>query len=132
MLASGAVLFIAGLLAWEYVPLTVTIWDGAYDLKVNVRSTAGQIQFIDCRVVSAEGAEELLMTLPPPTNQFVGPSQTVSVPTSGRLSPCGRELQRFQFRHLVVIAQLNDGRRFGKVISIPDTRESREVSVSVP
>jgi hypothetical protein len=132
VLVVGAVALIAASLAWEFIPLQVMIWDGGYNLTVHVDSTAGRLEAVDCRAVTEAGAEELLANLFPPTTEFAGQPVIVGVQTSGRCSPCGRELARFQSSHLVVIGQLHDGRRFGKVVVIPDGRESSEVRVSLP
>ncbi len=132
---------LAGALAWEFIPIQLTVWDGGFDLTVNVSSTAGPLKSVSCQACGRrEEAEEVLeYLLPPDTRQwsavadpFDGQPLTVQVPVSGRASPMGRELRRSQFRYLVVIGQLNDGRRVGKLVEIPDGRESREVSVSLP
>jgi len=136
-----AVVVVAGALAWEFVPLQVTIWDGGFDLTVNVSSTAGPLRSVSCQAFGRrEEADEVLKYLLPPETRlwsavadpFAGEPLTVFVPLSGRESPSGRELRRFQFRHLVVIGELRDGRRTGKRVEIPDGRVSREVSVLLP
>ena len=63
---------------------------------------------------------------------FTGAPVTVFVPLSGHVSMCGRELSRMQFRYLAVIGQLQDGRRVGKVMVIPDSRVAQTLSVSFP
>jgi hypothetical protein len=134
-------LVVAGALAWEFIPIQLTIWDGGFDLTVNVSSTAGPLKSVSCQACGGrEEAEEILEYLLPPdlgsssavADPFDGQPLRVQVPVSGRASPMGRELRRSQFRYLVVIGQLNDGRRLGKLVEIPDGRESREVSVSLP
>jgi len=136
-----AVLVVAGALAWEFIPLQLTVWDGGFDLTVNVSSTAGPLKSVSCQACGGrKEAEEVLEHLLPPdlgsrsavADPFDGQPLTVQVPVSGRASPIGRELRRSQFRYLVVIGQLNDGRRLGKLVEIPDGRESREVNVSLP
>jgi hypothetical protein len=136
-----AVLLGAGALACEFIPLGYSIWDGDFDLRVNVSSTAGSLRAVTCQACShSEEAEYILDHLLPPetdlwstvADPFDGQPLTVRVPVSGRTSPCGRELDRSQFRYLVVIGQLKDGRRMGKLVDIPDCRVSREVTVSLP
>jgi hypothetical protein len=130
-----------GALAWEFVPVQVTVWDGGFDLTVRVSSTAVALRSVSCEAFAHRGdAEEALENhLPPRTrlwsavaDPFTGEPLRVTVPVSGHESPSGREISRFQFRHLVVIGQLPDGRRVGKLVEIPDCRESREVSVTLP
>jgi hypothetical protein len=136
-----AILVAASLLAWEFVPLQVTIWDGGYELAVHVSATAGPLRSVSCEAFSrAEDAQHALeYTLPPETSTwsatadpFTGEVLKVRVPVSGRDSPCGRELRRFQFRYLLVIGHLQNGRRVGKVVEIPDGRVSREITVVLP
>jgi hypothetical protein len=130
-----------GALAWEFVPIRVTVWDGAYDLTVRVSSTAGPLRSIRCEAFARrEHAEELLerpAPLGPRTwsvvaDPFTGAPLRVPVRISGHESPSGREVSRFQFRHLAVIGELADGRQVGRLVEIPDCRVSREVSVALP
>jgi hypothetical protein len=65
-------------------------------------------------------------------NPFVGGPLKVPVAVTGRDSPFGREVARYQDRFLVVGAEWPDGRRVWKVVEIPDGRVSREVCVSLP
>jgi hypothetical protein len=134
-------LLAAGVLAWEFIPIQVTVWDGGFDLTVHVSSTAGPLRAVSCQAYGQrEDAEAAVQDLVPPrmgfasatADPFDGRPLTVNVHVSGRLSPFGRELARFQYRHLVVIGQLKDGRRIGKRIEIPDGCLSREVRVSLP
>jgi hypothetical protein len=135
-----AVLVVIGALAWEFVPINFIVWDGSFDLAVNVSSTAGPFGSISCEACrDRKDTDFMLEHLPPPetvwsvvSNPFDGRPLTVHVPMGGKESPWGRELTRYQFRHLVVIGQLQDGRRLGKVVEIPDCRVSRQVSVSLP
>lgn len=45
----NTLLLIAGALAWEFVPIQVTVWDGGFDLTVNVASTAGPVRSVSCQ-----------------------------------------------------------------------------------
>jgi hypothetical protein len=65
---------------------------------------------------------------------FAGKPLAVPVPTSYKtrsalLWSCSRYNQ---MRHLVVIVQYRDGRREGRLVEIPDLRESRSLRVEVP
>lgn len=128
-------------LAWEFIPIQVLIWDGSFDLTVRVDSRTGQPRSVSCETFgSRDYAEEALSNLEPPDRRawstiadpFDGEPLTVCVAVSGRESPFGRELRRSQFRYLVVVAVLPDWSRAGKLVDIPDGRVSREVSVSFP
>jgi len=130
-----------GALAWEFVPIQVKVWDGSFDLTVRVSSADGPLRSVRCESFARrEHAEELLERPGPPGSRvwsvaaepFAGEPLSVPVRVSGRESPCGREVGRYQFRFLAVIGELADGRRVGKLVEIPDCRVSREVSVVVP
>ena len=133
----------AAVLAWEFVPIQVMVWDGGYQLTVRVERPEGRPRSVS---VEAHGqrkdADYAVEHLLPPeslssprcavADPFDGRPLTVWVPTSGRVSPFGRELQRMQFPYLAVVATLPDGRRVGKVVAIPDGRVSQEVTVTLP
>jgi hypothetical protein len=64
---------------------------------------------------------------------FDGKPILINIQISGRTSPCGREIARYQQgRYLVVTAQTRDSRQLAKLVEIPDCRESRKVNVSLP
>ena len=128
-----------GVLAWEFVPVQVLIWDGSFNLIVRVECPEGRPRAVTCEAFGRrEYADEAVAHLLPleswsaVADPFDGQPITVRVAVSGRESPFGRELLRSQFRFLAVIAVLPDGRRVGKVVDIPDGRVSREVSVALP
>jgi hypothetical protein len=134
-------IFAVGVLAWEFVPIQVTVWDGDFALTVRIESPDGQPKAVSCKAFSSrEGAEEAIAYLPPPKSPmwsaiaapYDGQPIKVRVEISGRESPFGRELRPFQCRFLAVTAVLADGRQVGKVVEIPDRHVSREVSVSFP
>jgi hypothetical protein len=136
VVAAGGLAF----LAFEFIPLGATIWDGYFDLTVNVSSDAGRLRMVSCEAYQDRNtAEYVAKQLHLSESQlwssvadpFDGRPLTVRVPLSGRRSPLGRELRRIQFRYLVVIGQSQDGRRFGTVVEIPDCRVSQEVSASL-
>ena len=133
-----AAVIVAGFLAWEFVPIYVARCSGSFDLTVRVE---GRPRSVSCEAFGGQrSAEEALTVLMPPESRmwsavadpFDGRPLTVGVPVSWRESPLGRQYWRTQFRYLVVIATMPDGERVGKLVDIPDGRESREVTVSFP
>lgn len=134
------VLMIAGVLLWVYTSMQYTIWDGGFELTIHVSSDPGPPRSVSCQAFgSRQDAEYVLTRLIHPerlwsivADPFNGEALILNVPLSGHDSMSGRELVRFQFRYLVVIAVLPDGRRVGKLVEIPDCRVSREVSVVLP
>ena len=140
-LVTTATILAAGFLAWEFVPLQKKICDGSFDLTVHVECQAGQPLTVSCETFGRqEHAEEALSVLLPPeigmwstlSDPFDGQPLTVRVAVSSRESPLGRIFRRSQFRYLVVIAVLPDGRRVGKMLDIPEYRVLQDVSVSLP
>lgn len=138
---AGVLLLVAGAAAWVYTSTTHILWDGGFDLTVRVSSDPGPPRSVTCEAFGRRDAAEYALDhlLPPETglwsasaDPFIGEPLNVFVPVSGRESMSGRELKRSQFRHLVVIAVLPDGRRVGKLTDIPDGRVSRELSVALP
>jgi hypothetical protein len=134
-------LAIAFALAWEFVPLQVTIWDGGYDLKINVTSEAGPLRSVSCKVCSQREEADWVLENPLHaeahasafSDPFDGKPLSLKLSLSGRTSPLGREVRLFQqCRYLVVIGRLQDGRQLAKIVDIPNSRKSREVSVSLP
>ena len=133
-----AAVLVAGLLAWEFGPIDVKRCSGSFDLTVRVE---GRPRSISCEAFGGErSAEDVLAVLMPPESRrwsavadpFDGRPLTVGIPVSWRESPLGRQYRRTQFRYLVVIATMPDGERVGKLVDIPDSRVSQEVTVSLP
>src|SRR5262245_50463623 len=56
----------------------------------------------------------------------------LGVPTESVHDVYDRLLQLWWFPHLVVVAEFKDGKRAGKLIDIPDPRESTEITVTLP
>jgi hypothetical protein len=134
-------LAIAFALAWEFVPLQVTIWDDGYDLVVNVTSEAGPLRSVSCKACGQREVADWILENPLHAeaqasviaDPIDGRPLSLYLPLSGRTSPLGREIRQFQpCRCLVVIGRLQDGRQLAKIVGIPDSRNSREVSVSLP
>ena len=130
---------VAGVLAWEFVPIQVMIWDGGFDLNVHVESRRPQPQSVTCEAFSHREQAQVVAVRWLPlgsstrsaiADPFVGQPLTVAVPVSGRRSPFGRELRWSQFQALLVIATYPDGLRVGQVVDIPDGRVNREVTVT--
>ncbi len=135
----------AGVLAWEFIPITKLIHDGGYNLTVHVESQAGQPKSVSCQTFGTrEDADDAVTWevtyLQPPqwpryrsvADPFNARPLAVEVPVCWGESPFGRTTGRGQFRFLVVIATLAGGRRVSKVVDIPDGRVSREVTVELP
>jgi hypothetical protein len=133
-------LLVAGISLLLFVPWE-TLGCGKFDLAVVVEPSGGRI----CAVTSEafqrrEEAESALEQLTPPSSDwcsateapFTGQPLKTRVPFSQRTSALGREIDYIQFHYLVVIAELQDGRRVGKLVDIPDGRMSREVHVGLP
>jgi hypothetical protein len=140
-LAIAVIAIVAGLVLWPLSCGPITVWDGGFDLTVNVSVSAGTLRSVSCQVCGQKKeAEFILEHLVPPNfpprsciaDPFIGQTMIVDVPLSGRDSAFGRELQRTQFRYLVVIGQFDDGSTRGKLAEIPDCRISREVTVTLP
>jgi hypothetical protein len=128
-------------LLWLYTSYPCITSDGSFNLAVHVSSTVGPLRSVSCEALGRrEQAEVVVQKLLPPETRlwsatadpFVGKPLTVSVPLGGRESMSGRELRRTQFRYLAVIGQLQDGRRVGKWVEIPDCRVSRKVEATLP
>ena len=131
----------ACMLVWGYFEMQVTTWDGWFDLTVRIETGSVRPRAISCQAFGREeNAREVLahpILLEPnlwsaTAEPFDGSSFTVHVALSGRSSAIGREITRHQHRYLVVIATWPDGRRTGMLVSIPDCRESREVTAVFP
>jgi hypothetical protein len=126
--------------AWEFVPLQVAIWDDGYDLTINVSSKAGLLHSVGCKACRQREEADLILEDPLHAEAYAsviaepfdGRPLTLKLPLSGRTSPLGRELRLTRCQFLVVIGRLHDGRQLAKIIDIPDSRTSREVSVSLP
>jgi hypothetical protein len=135
-----AALLVASLLLWVYTSTTCILWHANFELTVHVSSDPGPPRSVSCQAMGRrDDAVTVLQHLAPPETKlwsataepFDGKPLVVNVPVGGRESMSGRELKRYQFRYLVVIAVLADGRRVGKLVEIPDSRESREISVEL-
>jgi hypothetical protein len=136
-----AALVVAGVLAWEFIPIQIRINDGWYDLTVRVSSTDEGLESVICQTFGRyEVAKETLENLLPPeagsytsvANPFVGAPLKVRAFSSYRESLFGRVLQQSQSEYLLVIGQFKDGQRVGKLVRIPDVGVSREISVELP
>ena len=140
-LVAALTLSAPALLAWEFVPIPVKLWSGSFDLIVRVECQSGQPRMVSCGAfANHDEAAQILSavlrhkteTFENATDQFDSGLITVRVRSTGRDSPLGRELARAQFRYLVVVAELPDGRRVGTLAEIPDGRVCRELTVTLP
>jgi hypothetical protein len=134
-------LLVAVPITWEFVPLQYSVWDGAVDLTVNVSTAAGLLRSVRCTAcIQREDSEWALQHPSHPEAQhpsttidpFDGKPISVIVPVSGRESPCGRELSYRQWKYLLVVGRLQDGRELVKLVELPDCRHTRKINVSLP
>lgn len=122
-----------------------TIWDdGLWPLSVTVSSVTGSpIASVSAEAFSSEAvARSTLEHLTPPETRtysavadpFIGEPLPVLVPTSyqTRSALVWSQSRYNQMRLLVVIVEYQDGRREGRLVEIPDLRQSRSVSVVFP
>lgn len=148
MLKGLAIIVIALLVvAFLLAPLTLeeTFWDdGLWPLSVTVVSVSGTT----INTVSGESfssgdlARQTLKYLTPPHTprhsavaDLVAREQlVVPIPTSYKThkSLWSSSSRYNQMRLLVVIVQYHDGRREGRLVEIPDLRESRSLRVEFP
>jgi hypothetical protein len=113
---------------------------GGFELTVNVTTSGDKLRSVSCEAVGGkrEVAEEVAEKLIPPETRLWS---TVADPFDGKPlkvhiqfttgGSCS-EPHYHQLRYLVVIGTFQDGRRLGKVVEIPDGRQSKEVDVSFP
>lgn len=135
----------AAMLAGVCLTPAQTIWDdGLWPLSVTVVSASGApITSASGQAFSSEEwARSNLEHLASPETRthsavadpFTGGPLAVPVPTSymSRSALVWSRSRYNQMRQLVVIVQYRDGRREGRLVEIPDLRESRTVRVEVP
>jgi hypothetical protein len=124
------------------------VWVGGFHLTVNASSTSGPLRWVTCAAVPTRPYAELALEKVHARNDasssrlgepfdvtidpFDGTPINVYIRVMGHDSISGRQLSRTQHSYLVVIAELENGERVGKIVAIPDGRVSREVSVSLP
>jgi hypothetical protein len=122
-----------------------TMWDdGLWPLSVTVVSASGSpIASISCEAFSTEeSAQDSLENLLPPQswmfstiqNPFRNEPLEVIIPTSRKIHSVlfWSDSRYNQMRHLLVIAEYNDGRREGRLVEIPDLRQVRSLHVEIP
>src|SRR5262249_26194705 len=94
------------LLALEVLPVSGLIRAGLFDWPVNVSSTAGPLCSVSCQACGDRDLAEHVLKSRRPfesdlwaviADPFEGEPLTVKVPVSGRTSPFGREVSRYQF-----------------------------------
>lgn len=135
----------AVLLAGVCLAPVQTVWDdGLWPLSVTVLSTSGSpIASVSAEAFSSEEwARSSLEHLAPPETRihsavadpFADQPLAVPVPTSykSRSALLWSRSRYNQMRLLVVIVRYRDGRREGRLVEIPDLRESRSLRVEVP
>ena len=135
-----AVLIVVAIGLWLSTCGVQYIGDGGHQLTVHVSVADGQLQSVACKTFARRhDAEFVAKDIPPMevdvraiANPFVGEPLFVTVRFSTRTALSGRELSRFQFRYLVVVAVFVDGRRVAKVVDLPDLRDDGEIRVTIP
>ena len=129
-------------LLWEFVPIMVDMSVGHFALSVTVDGPAAEsirsVQCIPCTTraeaeyIVAHWPYRELSTAGTTIDPFDGVPIEVVVTVTGRSSPMGRELARFQAKYLAVLVPLETGERLEKIVDIPDGRTSRSVTVVFP
>jgi hypothetical protein len=130
----------AGVLAWEFVVGPVAVGDGGYDLTVTFAASPSVVKAVHCQPFMRQDVAVWAMNDPKSAefqnwivaDPLLGKTIPVPIQTSIKMSPFGREFDRVQATHLVVIADLQDGTHVKKLITIPDCRVSRSVTVTLP
>lgn len=136
---------LAALVVWLLAFRSHIVWDGSYELSVHIE-TDRPVRAVVCESISGpeDRAEEELAWVktfgrpeaPGPWStvreRYDGQPIPVQVAVSGKDSYLGYELERSQFRYLVVVVTYPDGSRQGKVVDIPDERLSHKVRVTFP
>jgi hypothetical protein len=142
----GLFLISAAALLFEFVPLQRKVWDGRFDLDVEIDSAEPEAirevvgEAFGRRDIAESTAEVARRGGPIDPGDWSASARrplpgyklVVPVALSGRDSPFGRELSRMQYKYLVVVADMRDGTRIVKLTEIPDCRESQAVSLAFP
>jgi hypothetical protein len=134
------VLGIAAVIFCFYTFAPVAVWDGGFELTVNVSNPKSVLRSVKCEPFYHRSDAELAIEQPTDpsltwssvADPFVGNPLKVFVRVSGRDSMWGWKLSRMQFQWLAIIGLLDDGRQCSKVVEIPDGRVSRIARVSLP
>jgi hypothetical protein len=126
---------------------TIEIWDGSYHLTIEVTAAAERPKWVWCHQTSdREHAERNLAVMlhaerknfeswldSDTADPFNGQALTLNVWISGRDSPIFGSSEETQYRQfMVIIAEMQNGTRVGKIVEIPDHKVSKRVSVSIP
>lgn len=129
-------------LLWEFVPIVVSVWIGHFILSVTIEGAAADsIRSAQCVPCTTKAEAEYIVahwpyreltTAGTTIDPFDGGQIEVVVTVTGRSSPMGRELARFQPQYVAVLVTLETGDRLEKIVDIPDGRTSRSVNVEFP
>jgi hypothetical protein len=136
---TAGILVAGALLAWEFLPVQVGVSSGSYDLAVRIECSSGKPKSVACSpFFSRESAEGVVAYEDPESPEwhsvaapFMGGVMTVSIPNGSRHSPMGRLVSYSQARYLGVVASLEDGRKVGCVVEIPNRGASNEIVVKL-
>jgi hypothetical protein len=129
--------------AVEFNPLLRGFDHGFFELTVHISSSAGQPLWVSCEVfhsryfaekahAARKFAREDKRSGSRLVNPFDGQPVKVLVTEGKEVSPLGTMDRHWQFEHLVVVAELPDGKWVSKLVDIPDGRKTREIAVSLP
>jgi hypothetical protein len=139
---------LAGFLAFLLVPYqTGIIADGGYDLTIRVKSKSrNPIKAVTCQAFGQLAwAQEMAEYLPGPQSYesywvkaepYAGEDLKLMIPFSEHIrtpmfgSPYLKS--ESQFRGLLVVAELENGKRVGTAVEIPHRKDARSVDVEVP
>jgi hypothetical protein len=139
---------LAALLALLLIPTQrVIIADGSYELTIRVRSaTKSPIKSLTCQAFPelALAQEQCADPIAPHPYEadvaraepFAGEDLKLTLPFSEHIvTPLFGSAylkSEFQFRGLLVIATLENGKRVGRAVKIPHRKDSRTIDVEVP
>jgi hypothetical protein len=139
------ILVVGGVLAL-FVCFT-SIWDGRFELTVNIvgpgerpkwvwlgqepnKDQAERFLAVMLKVKRERMDDGFLSLIVDP---FYGQPISLHVRLSGSDSPIFGALGETQYgQYLVVVAEMPDGQRVGKIVDIPDHNESTQVTISLP
>jgi hypothetical protein len=140
VVVAATALVAAFVLPPRFNPFVEAVGDGVYKLTVRVQWSKERPKAVMlCARYHRREAEWFVANaardhLPwqKKVDPFDGGPLTVSVWFGGRSSEFWGTSWSKQERYLAIVAKLEDGRRVGKVVEIPDRKTSRELVVALP
>ena len=121
----------------------VAVWDGHFPLSIQIENKQDlSIRTVRCEafghLIEAQCVVDQTIARQPCDVEmeempYTGNALEIHVPCFGKdLASLPIHISRGQAEYLAVVAELNDGRRLGKVVGIPDGRVSHSLTVEVP